>query len=90
MSTDVDMRVSFDPDYDDMIAELYWEGRCVCLISQERGADTPDITFFEQPRTGTTIDLAAFLDAVSNARRRLQQLRPLPSPEQAAPTTQRD
>jgi hypothetical protein len=73
---DLDVRVSFDPDYEDMVAEIYLDGHCVALISQDEGRDRPTIEIFPGPATGLwKLPLADLEAAISHAKRRLSELR---------------
>ena len=49
---DLDVRVSFDPDYEDMVAEIYLDGHCIALISQDEGRDRPTIEIYSEPSMG--------------------------------------
>jgi hypothetical protein len=75
MSTPHRITVCSLPEYDQLVAEIYLEGRFVGLLSQEAG---PDKTMLEIPtrdRDETIkIDLAAFEAALSEAKRRLSHL----------------
>ena len=74
---DPDVRVSFDPDYEDMVAEIYFDGRCLALISQDEGRNRPTIEIFPEPSVGVRkLPLAELEAAIALAKRRLLELRP--------------
>lgn len=64
------------PDYDDLIAEIYIDGRFVGLISQEQG---PDKFLLEIPARDSEetmkVELALFEKAVAEAKSKLRVLR---------------
>jgi hypothetical protein len=73
---DLDVRVSFDPDYEDMVAEIYIDGRCLALISQDEGRDRPTIEIYSEPAMGIRkLPLAELEAAIALAKRRLLELR---------------
>lgn len=62
-------------DYNRLVAEIYFDGRFVALVSQERGAGVFDI---ETPGTGLDeneierrVDLAKFVEVTEEVCRRL-------------------
>jgi hypothetical protein len=74
---DLDVRVSFDPDYEDMVAEIYLDGHCIALISQDEGRDRPTIEIYSEPAMGVwKLPLAELEAAIALAKGRLFQLRP--------------
>jgi hypothetical protein len=57
--------VGDDPDYEDLIAEIYCKGEFLCLMSQEEGFETLDIAI--HPRKNAEpwrFKLSEFEDAI--------------------------
>jgi hypothetical protein len=76
MDSDFTFIVGDDPDYEDLIAEIYYKGGFLCLISQEEGFETLDIAI--HPRKNGEpwrFKLSEFEDAIARARQRLFELR---------------
>ena len=71
-----DITVCSDSGYEDLIAEIYFRGEFVAVISQERGEESPAIEI-HAPGNGRPwiFDLEAFEAAVRRARQRLYDLR---------------
>ena len=69
--------IASPPDYDDLVAEIYYGGRFVALISQERGPglfelETPQSAFAEKDVL-RKVDLDGFKNAVETACNRLRR-----------------
>lgn len=72
----LDVRVSFDPDHEDMVAEIYFGGRCFALISQDEGDGRLAIEVYPPSEDGAwKLPLAEVEAAVAYAKRRLRELR---------------
>ena len=73
----LDVRVSFDPDHEDMVAEIYFGGRCFALLSQDEGDGQLAIEIYPLPENGTwKLPLAEVEAAVAHAKKRPGELRP--------------
>ena len=63
-----------DPDYKDLVVEMYLDELCIAMLNKEKGADKIEIVFAERGRMPSQVkkaDLAEFLRCVDDARRRL-------------------
>lgn len=69
--------IGFPDEFSDFIAEIGYEGTFICLISQERGPDKPDITFNDPSMNIKEVKfgLHEFQETVTYALRRLYELR---------------
>ena len=68
--------IASPPDYDELVAEIYYEGRFIALISQERGKgvfdiETPGQNLIEK-EVIRKIDLNGFRQAMEDACQRLK------------------
>jgi hypothetical protein len=76
MAQDFEIIVSSDEDYEDLIAEILYQGEFVCLITQESGFEALDIEIHNrvcgQP---WRFKLLAFMDTIAQAKKRLWELR---------------
>lgn len=76
MAQDFEIVVGSDQDYEDLIADIYYRGEFVCLISQENGYDSLDMEI--HPRANGQpwkFKLSAFEGEIAQAKRRLWDLR---------------
>ena len=71
-----DVMIASDQDHEKVYAEIYFDGKFVALISQERGITNKSL---ELPGPGLVedlicreVDLAGFLQAVQQAARKLE------------------
>lgn len=69
--------IASPPDHDELVAEIYYGGRFVALINQERG---PGLFELETPRSAFAekdilrkVDLEGFKNAVETACNRLRR-----------------
>ncbi len=64
--------VASDIDYDKLIVEIYFEGRFVALLNQDRGPDNVTIEFPSPDQSDSAIvravPLDGFMEAISRAR----------------------
>lgn len=63
-----------DPQYDQVVAEIYYDEKFVCLISQDEGPENLRITFpadLDTSVVARSVELDWFLDAVQKAKGRL-------------------
>ena len=73
----LDVRVSFDPDHEDMVAEIYFGGRCLALVSQDDGRERSRIEFYPSADgVSWKLPLAEVEAAIAYAKKRLRELRP--------------
>lgn len=73
---DFEVNIGSDEDYEDLIAEVLYQGEFVCLISQETGFD--DLNIEIHPRADGQpweFKLSDFEAAVAQAVKRLRELR---------------
>ena len=79
MSQHFDIRVASDPEYEDLIAEIYTGDEFVLVISQEAGYDSLDIEI--HPRVAGSpwkFKLTEIEAAIAAAKNRLWELRKNP------------
>jgi hypothetical protein len=76
MSSFFNITVASLPGYDELVAEIYINGRFIALLSQEAGPEKTEIEFANS-KVGTTLQLslATFEKALFEARRQLFELR---------------
>jgi hypothetical protein len=68
--------VGSEPDYEDLVGDLYFDGQIVAVLTQERGFDAMEIQLHGPPTGGRwTFDLADFEAALSALKRRMWELR---------------
>lgn len=66
----------FPDEYSDFIAEIYFDGKFICTISQEQGFDNLDMEFDEQTvKEKVNFPLRDFQRTVDHAIQRLFDLR---------------
>jgi len=68
--------IASPPDYDELVAEIYFDGLFVALVSQERGKglfdiETPGQNLLEK-EVARKVDAAGFKKAVEEACQRLK------------------
>lgn len=65
--------IASDPNYDNVVVEIYCDDKFVCLISQESGPDQLTLVFPDEtnPYITRSVSLDWFIDAVQKARDRL-------------------
>jgi hypothetical protein len=76
MSEDFELTLCDDPDYGDLIAEIYFNGEFVGIVSQESGYESLDLSV--HPRKNGEpwqFKLKEFEAAIQKARTRLWELR---------------
>lgn len=69
--------IGFPDEFSHFVAEIGYEGTFICLISQERGPDNPDITFNDPSMNVKQMKfgLQEFQETLTYALRRLYELR---------------
>jgi hypothetical protein len=69
--------IGFPDEFSDFIAEIVYEGTFICLISQERGPDSPEIMFNDPSMNAKAVKfgLRDFQRTLAYALRRLYELR---------------
>lgn len=66
----LDVRVSFDPDHQGMIAEIYFGGQCLALVSQDEGRGRPRIEIYPSADGASCkLPLADVEAAIAHARK---------------------
>ena len=65
-----------DPDYDDLIAEVYLDDECLMIVSQDNGFDSMDVQLLPR-RSSQHWDLKydVLIDLLQKCRKRLWELR---------------
>ena len=68
--------VGSEPDYEDLVGDLYFDDQIVCVLTQERGIGAMEIQI-HTPHDGTTwaFPLADFEEALAALKERMWQLR---------------
>jgi hypothetical protein len=65
------------PNYRYLVAEIYYNGRFVALVNQERGAGMLDVEFpgseVMQSKVTREVELQGFIEALESASRRLTE-----------------
>lgn len=76
---DIEIRVSSDTDYEDLVVELYFQGQFICLLSQDQGPENVKIEFPASARTPivgqsaiTELKLSVFEKALQMAKEELR------------------
>ena len=73
---DFEILISSDPDYEDLIAEVNYKGKCLFLVNQEQGFENLEIEFlnlFDQEKV--KMNFLQFQEVLSAAKSRLWELR---------------
>lgn len=64
-----------DTDYEKLVAEIYFDGKFVALISQENGAENLKLEFSEKVKNESAVtrivDLSGFIQVLGLARDKL-------------------
>ena len=68
--------VGSEPDYEDLVGDLYFDDQIVCVLTQEEGLDAAHVKLFCRP-DGTAWDfpLADFEEALNALKKRMWELR---------------
>lgn len=76
LNKDFRVDILFPDEFQDMIAEIYFQGEFMCLLSQDEGFDSIDIEIVCNSKNKKwTFKLADFEGAISYAKKRLWELR---------------
>jgi hypothetical protein len=68
--------VGSEPDYEDMVGDLYYDDQIVCVLTQEAGFGAIQVKLFGPPAGGAwTFALADFEEAVAALKKRMWDLR---------------
>jgi len=68
--------VGSEPDYEDLVGDLYFDDRIVCVLTQERGLEAMKIEFHAPPQCGMWIfPLADFEEVLAALKKRMWELR---------------
>jgi len=68
--------VGSDPDHEDLVGDLYFNDRIVCVLTQEGGFESMQVEFYPAPGEGSwTFALADFEQAFAALKERMRQLR---------------
>lgn len=71
-----DGRVSFDPDYEGMVGEIYFGGQCLAFVSRDGGRERLKVEIYPSAGGGSWwLPLAEVEAALADASRRLPGLR---------------
>ena len=74
--------VGSEPEYEDLVGDLYFDDHIVCVLTQEGGFDAMQIQLHEPPKGGTwTFSLSDFEEALGALKKRMWELR-RPDPEE--------
>jgi hypothetical protein len=66
----------YPDEYSDFIAEIYFDNKFICLISQESGPESLEISFNKYPLQGElSVPLNGFKEALVRGVKRLYELR---------------
>lgn len=68
--------IGSEPEYEDLVGDLYFDDRIVCVLTQEGGFDAMQIHLHGPPEGGTwTFSLSEFEEALSALKKRMWELR---------------
>jgi len=68
--------VGSEPDYEDLVGDLYFDDHIVCVLTQEAGFEAMQIEIHPPPEGGTwAFHLADFESALSALKQRMWELR---------------
>lgn len=68
--------VGSEPDYEDLVGDLYFDDQIVCVLTQEEGMDAMRIQLYGPPAgTAWNFALAEFEAAVAALKQRMWELR---------------
>lgn len=68
--------IGSDPDHNDLVGEILFEGKLICIVTQEKGIEALEISF--SPKSdGENLEfsLSDFEDALAYLKNRLWDLR---------------
>ncbi|HBR58850.1 MAG TPA: hypothetical protein DEA22_15485 [Blastocatellia bacterium] len=76
LATGFNVDILYPDEYNDFIAEIYFEGNFICIISQEHGSQDLDIEFnIYSVEKKLRVSLSHFRGAIDYAVERLYDLR---------------
>ncbi len=65
-----------EPEYEDLVGDLYFDDCIVCVLTQEGGFEAMQIELHAPPQGGTwTFTLADFEEALAALKKRMWELR---------------
>jgi hypothetical protein len=68
--------VGSEPEYEDLVGDLYFDDQIVCVLTQEQGFDAMQVEIFSPPDGGTwSFALAEFEEALAALKKRMWELR---------------
>jgi hypothetical protein len=68
--------VGSEPEYDDLVGDLYFDDSIVCVLTQEAGLDAAQVEFFPPPGGGIwKFALRDFEEALAALKSRMWKLR---------------
>ena len=71
--------VGSEPDYDDLVGDLYFDDHIVCVVTLERGFDGAEVEFFPPVGGGRwKFALREFEEALAALKKHLWELRRTP------------
>jgi hypothetical protein len=74
--------VGSEPEYEDLVGDLYFDDRIVCVLTQEGGFDAMQIQLHGPAEGGTwTFSLSDFEEALGALKKRMWELRRTESDE---------
>ena len=74
--------VGSEPEYEDLVGDLYFDDHIVCVLTQEEGFQAMQMKLFGQADGGAwSFRLADFEEALAVLKERMWELRRIDSPE---------
>jgi hypothetical protein len=74
--------VGSEPEYEDLVGDLYFDDHIVCVLTQEEGFRAMRMQLFGQPGDEAwSFSLADFEDALAALKERMWELRRTDSPD---------
>jgi hypothetical protein len=68
--------VGSEPDYDDLVGDVYFDDSIVCVLTQEGGLESAQMELFNAPGGGTwKFALRDFEEALAALKKRMWELR---------------
>jgi len=80
MSNEFTIEVCSDLDFEEMVADITYDGRRIAMVTQENGINNMEIEIFI-PRNQVVVNkfpLDAFIDSIANAKKILVRMQKLP------------
>lgn len=82
MNSHFRITVGSEPDYEDLVGDLYFDNQVVCVLTQEQDFEAMQMKLFCPKDGGTrSFPLADFEEALATLKNRMRELRRTESPD---------